>query len=587
MTTAEISALPTSATAFRVRKFARDDPFGAKVAHTVVSDALTLLKKPLIRRVSERGRDVMLPTSRSLMRRLSVLFVASMLTANPIFRQRAIREISVVTCFSDWNPSHFLDVAEMAAAVSLGRVWFSDYMTPPECAAVDEALHGFAIRPGRDQFSASEFWTDAEHNWNIVCCSGLILASTAAEGAPEQERRELLELASSAIRSGLSGFRNDGGYVEGPSYWELALRYAVLAHLFQPSIELPDGVFKSWNFSRALTCPSGASVNYGDSTRRPNRSPFLGWLASQSGDTEAADWQRSSPGRPHPFDLLWPGRTVGEAGLGTPATGPVDVTDFEDVGTVLRSSSEALPNAFVFLKKGSNSVNHAHLDLGSVLFECGGQTFLCDLGRESYSKEGYFGADRFSFFRTRTSAHNTVLIGNRDQSENARVRPLFGGRCGDYAVSAIEIEDEGSALRHRRGVVLSGNALWIRDELAPQHKLYAEPGNRAGPAVWRVYTDANVDRHGNVVRLSKQDVCLQCEVVTPSNLQIQLKTPDLSRDRADKNSFKCLEIEMESVSADTAIVVCFRRNSTHTKEELFVSRGIAEWPASKNSGLDR
>lgn len=587
MAAAEIFALQSSATAYRVRKLATDNPFGAKVAHVVVSDALALLKKPLIRKVCERGRNVTLPTSRSLMRRLSVLFVASLLTANPIFRQRAIREMAVVTRFSDWNPSHFLDVAEMAAAVSLGRVLFSDDMTHTERTVTDKALQDFAIRPGREQFAASEFWTDAGHNWNIVCCAGLIMAATAAKSAPDPERHELLDLASCAIRSGFSGFRNDGGYIEGPSYWELALRYAVLAHLFQPSIELPEGALKSWKFSRELTCPSGASVNYGDSTRFPNRSPFLGWLARRSGDAEAADWQRSAPGRCHPFDLIWPGDTVAVNETGAPASAPVEVTDFKDIGTVMRSSSQALPDTHVFLKKGQNSVNHAHLDLGSVLLECGGQTFLCDLGREDYSKEGYFGADRFSFFRARTSAHNTISIGNRDQSQNAQAHPLFSGTCGTCAVSAIEIEDEASGLLHRRGVVLSSDALWIRDEFAPRNRASDEPVDIAGPLVWRAYTDASVDRQGNAVRLCKDDICLECELVTPSDLQIQLRTPDLSRDGVHNHGITCLEIEMASVSAETAIVICFRRTATRSNEEMFVSKKIAEWPVSKNAGLDQ
>ncbi|MEQ8779213.1 MAG: heparinase II/III family protein [Roseibium album] len=576
MDAAEIFSLQSSETAFRVRKFAQGDPFGAFAAEIVVSDALRLLKKPLIKRVFERKRRVLLPTSRSLMRRVSVLFVASLLTANPVFRKRAVLEIKAVTRFSDWNPSHFLDVAEMAAAVSLGRVWFAGDMTALERAAVDEALAAFAIRPGREQFSRSEFWVDAHQNWNIVCCSGLILACTVAHGVPEQERNELLELASSAIRSGFSGFRPDGGYLEGPSYWELALRYSVLATLFQPSIELPEGVLKSWKFSKSLTCPSGVSVNYGDSTLRPKRSPFLGWLALKSGDADAAEWQRSAPGRPHPFDLVWPGPVVKATTCKTS-----HVVDFEDIGTVIRSSSKALPNAFVFLKRGSNSVNHAHLDLGSVLFEFGGQTFLCDLGREDYSREGYFGPDRFSYFRAKTKAHNTVSIGDADQSKNARARSLFSYMHENYAISAIEIESEGSGLRHRRGVLLFDDALWIRDELVPNQASVSGSSKLAGSAVWRVFTDAKVDQHGSGARLSKEDVSLECNLVLPKENQILLSPLEPAVAGSQKNGITCLHVNIELISEVTSIVVCFRRNSKKTEQELFAFKEITEWSNSE------
>ena len=48
------------------------------------------------------------------------------MTSEKKYLNRAVKEMLAVSAFSDWNPSHFLDVAEMTMAVSIGYDWLYD-----------------------------------------------------------------------------------------------------------------------------------------------------------------------------------------------------------------------------------------------------------------------------------------------------------------------------------------------------------------------------------------------------------------------------------------------------------------------------
>lgn len=59
--------------------------------------------------------------------------------------------------------------------------------------------------------------------------------------------------------------------------------------------------------------------------------------------------------------------------------------------------------------------NHAHLDLGSFVFDLDGQRFAEDMGGDSYELPGYFGPQRWSYYRLNSHGHNVPLFGNASQ----------------------------------------------------------------------------------------------------------------------------------------------------------------------------
>ncbi len=72
----------------------------------------------------------LLGVSREAIGRLSTLSLAYRFQRDPRHLQKLEEELQAVCNFDDWNPSHFLDVAEMAAGVALAIDWAGEWLSP-------------------------------------------------------------------------------------------------------------------------------------------------------------------------------------------------------------------------------------------------------------------------------------------------------------------------------------------------------------------------------------------------------------------------------------------------------------------------
>ena len=52
------------------------------------------------------------------------------MTGDKRYALRAQKEMIAAAAFDDWNPSHFLDVAEMTTALAFGYDWLYDELDP-------------------------------------------------------------------------------------------------------------------------------------------------------------------------------------------------------------------------------------------------------------------------------------------------------------------------------------------------------------------------------------------------------------------------------------------------------------------------
>lgn len=162
------------------------------------------------------------------------------------------------------------------------------------------------------------------------------------------------------------------------------------------------------------------------------------------------------------------------------------------------------------LKGGRNDANHAHLDLGSFLYEVDGIRFASDLGREDYAVPGYFDPQkRFSYFRTRTEAHGTLRIDGREQSLAMQTRLLgTAARPGRLAVAYALAEPE-SAIAWRRGLQLREDG-----QLAVIDEVEAESAHRL---TWQVHTLAEVTIAGRRALLRRGGVSVTAAIVEPED----------------------------------------------------------------------
>ena len=87
------------------------------------------------RRVSQRPPLVyrkigprLLSVSRDCLGRIYALALAYRWTGDEKYAAKAKENLLQVCAFQDWNPSHFLDTAEMSHAVGVGYDWLYGYL---------------------------------------------------------------------------------------------------------------------------------------------------------------------------------------------------------------------------------------------------------------------------------------------------------------------------------------------------------------------------------------------------------------------------------------------------------------------------
>ena len=113
-------------------------------------------------------------------------------------------------------------------------------------------------------------------------------------------------------------------------------------------------------------------------------------------------------GKPSAAGLIWyqsPGEDPAAAGL------PLDKY-FRNVEVATFRSRWNDPAAVcVGIEARSHAMNHEHLDIGSFVLDALGERWATDLGADNYNLPGYFGRQRYEYYRLRAEGHNTLVIG--------------------------------------------------------------------------------------------------------------------------------------------------------------------------------
>ena len=150
---------------------------------------------------------------------------------DPKILERIDGEVKAVCAFSDWNPSHYLDVGEMSMAVAFALDWTAGNLPNSTLELALDALIEKGIKPSYDTSKKSNIgWITNNNNWNQVCNGGMIAASIAiAERDPE--------LAASTIKRSLDGIPHaleeygpDVVYPQGPTQWGNGTVFSVVTN---------------------------------------------------------------------------------------------------------------------------------------------------------------------------------------------------------------------------------------------------------------------------------------------------------------------------------------------------------------------
>jgi hypothetical protein len=184
----------------------------------------------------------------------------------------------------------------------------------------------------------------------------------------------------------------------------------------------------------------------------------------------------------------------------------------------MRSSWTDDKAGFVGFKGGDNAASHGHADLGTFVYDADGARWAMDLGADDYNLPAYFGAQRFTYYRTRTEGHNTLTIGTENQNLKGGVAPIvaFSDKAGEaYAVADLTAGYAPKASRVQRGVQLLGRQLLVQDEVDA-----GEPID----LVWNFHTDAKVtiESNGHFATLTKSGKSVAVRIIEPDDARFAI-----------------------------------------------------------------
>lgn len=482
----------------------------------------------------------LLATSRQVLSRIYTLALAYRMSDDDEdkddYLNRAWAELGAAANFPDWNPSHFLDTAEMTHAFAIGYDWLFDVWTSEQKEVIRNAIINFGLNEYLTAHENQESWLISESNWNTVTNGGIGLGALAVAETDTELAWDIINKSLMSMENGesIATLGPDGAWYEGPGYWSYATKYlfiyaAALESAVGSSFYILDvpGVSVTGNFPVYMSSPTTHIFNFADCGDWPIRAPWLYWL-DEKFDNPLYSWFQTNISLYynlnliHALDLIWYTPDNGspvELGLDLDAY-------FRETEVVTLRSSWGDDNAlFAGFKAGNNDVGHSHLDLGEFVFDALGERWVFDLGPDNYNLSGYFYTSgefddqRWQYYRLRAEGNNTLVINPdalADQDPLAKTEIIRYSSENDGVGTAIadltDAYDEKGATRVWRGISLINNRtqILLQDEISTQ----------SGSEVWwfmNIHEETEVafyDDNKRVV-LSKNSKQLDIRILDP------------------------------------------------------------------------
>lgn len=398
-----------------------------------------------------------LSVSRETICRIFSAAYAYRFTGRTEYLEHAERDINTVCNFPDWNPSHYLDCAEMSAAVSIGYDWLYNELQDSTKANVRKALQSkaFDTYMNGSLNSLSEHWTKSATNWNQVCNAGLTLAALATfEEYPKWAKKFIIERVESN-RLAMNGiYPPKGAYAEGPVYWNYGnLFETVMLSALETTLGTDFGLADTEGFSETglfeafLDGNTNQFFNYSDNLAE--RIPlyplwYLAWrfdrpeiLFREQAAVFRNNYAHIECERLLPLYVIYASR-IDPSSIREPEQKVLFSNGVTPIATIRTGWNDK--DKYLAAKGGSPGNHHAHMDAGEFIYDADGIRWAADLSRQEYVELEnpcrQLGGDFWDFsqnsvrwrcFRFGTERHNTLTINGRQQnvSGNAIMTETF------------------------------------------------------------------------------------------------------------------------------------------------------------------
>ncbi len=473
-------------------------------------------------------------------------------TDDRVYTDRIRKDVAAIVAFPEWRNEHFLDTAELAAAVSIGYSIASRHMTIDERARTRRALVDKALTPASCLWRQRHRQIASTDNWAVVTNAAMgmaalvvsdghkAFAAAALSKSLYYENRALAELSDGGTAEG-SGYHNYIGFYASTltASMERAFGSTGLS-----SVRKVPG-FAAW--SHHVTGPSGLSANFGDSDPKgpkPQLAVWNGYSSNNRLGSWLGDQRLRANSGANPLFLVW------RNGTGSPPRDRPIGRVFPKSGLASLRSGLSSQSTWLAMKGGSNEASHSQLQLGSFVLEMSGQRFVSAYGLDNYSLPGYFSPrQRATYFRNSTAAASTMSRRDENQtwSTKAPLRSLGQGSDGSYSVRA----DLSDALRvpsaRRTATLLPDESIRLVDEVS---------ASSTTPLRWRLHTEAYVSVAGDGRRAVLSRGGKKAEVVlddgTPGRLVTQ--SPPSTPGGRSNTAFTILQLDTTAGASSTLTV---------------------------------
>ena len=544
-----------------LRKQYETDEALKKYVADVLAEADKDMGKPLLQYKLIGPR--LLSVSRECLNRIYALGFAYRWTGDEKYAARARENLLAVCGFPDWNPSHFLDTAEMSHAVGIGYDWLFHYLDVKTREEIKAGLIRHGMIPGCKAYTEKEaWWVKSEFNWNQVCNSGLLIGALAIAETDAEYARIIVPHAVKSLPTALASYAPDGVWMEGPGYWHYATRYTAYGLCALETALGTDfglsaikGLSVTGEFPIYTTGPTGLYLNYADSGEKSRRGPMpcLFRLARTYKNSLLSDAEHDilQSGKAEPEHLVW---YVPHSGI---KSAPRDLDRYfkSRVAIAVFRSGWDDQSLFVGVKAGYNKVNHGHLDLGNFEMDALGVRWARDLGSEDYNLPGYWegkkGGRRWSYYRLGTFSHNVPILRGKDQDVEGEARFIKTGEGSSRSFVVIDLTSaySESAEKAMRGAALveDRKAVLIQDEF-----LLLKPCE----IVWGMTTDAEIAlEKGGVAELSLQKKKMMARILSPKGAEFSVESAEQKPPEKQNKGVRRLLVRLPEGGIKTEIAV--------------------------------
>ncbi len=435
----------------------KTDPVVKSYYAAMKLSAKEIVTRPVLTR-NVVGRRL-LGTSREMLSRMTVLSMVYRIDKDPAILKKINDELVAVCNFTDWNPSHFLDVAEMSMAVAFAVDWVGNALPKSTLELAKTTLIKKGLEPS---FVKGNYgWVNGGNNWNQVCNGGMIAAAIAIAEKDPALAAKTISRSLEGMPGALRQYAPSGVYPEGATYWDYGTSFSVTtSSLLQSAFGTDFGLaeypsfLESANFKLLSEAPSGWYFNFADCGDRAGNSGdiVLAWFAMKTGNPlylEKEKFLKPVEGRPRLSRLAGPG-LVWLSQFTEKAGSTLPLVWFGDGSNPLAifRGGEKDPKGYYFGGKGGQgTLSHGNLDAGSFVFELNGVRWAIDPGNQDYNALEQAGfnlwgscqeCERWTLLTKGNQGHGTLTVDEARFIVNGRA-PIIDFKASSIPEATVDM----------------------------------------------------------------------------------------------------------------------------------------------------